>query len=151
MKILHKLSGVLVCAALMVPVGHSHASEKQELDSHIRIKAQPQQSSLAVIQSLTYRYKATTFGYNVYLGGGQYYYNPKDITINPSRSVKNMSIALIKSDGTSRKMNLGSFSGGIHVPLGSLRSGDGKYKVKLINETNGASSISLNAGTLWYN
>ncbi|USK77906.1 hypothetical protein [Peribacillus frigoritolerans] len=106
MKISKKLTGILVCATLLVPVGHSHASEKQEVNSDIHIKAQPQQSSLAVIQSLTYRYGATTFGYNVYINGGQYYYNPKDITINPSRSVKNMSIALIKSDGTSKKNEL---------------------------------------------
>ncbi|MDF9763827.1 hypothetical protein OKW24_005723 [Peribacillus simplex] len=180
MKILQKLSGVLVCGMLLVPAGgYSHASEKQEVkpsmqvydskgkleksysDQEIKkfmeeakvsnLQVQAATNKLqAVAASSTTSYGASSFSNYVNINGGKYYYNPKDITVNPIGYVKAIIITLIKDSGGSKSIKLTSFQGGVHVPLSSLRSGDGRYKVQFKNgypET----KLNLKGGTLYYN
>ncbi|MEB9684747.1 hypothetical protein BK742_17540 [Bacillus thuringiensis serovar pingluonsis] len=64
-------------------------------DSTDKEAVEVQLESLATILS-TYSYSATTFSSSVWVRGGAYFYNPKDITINPKKMFQGMLIKFIR-------------------------------------------------------
>lgn len=94
-------------------------------------------------------YKATSFSSFIYVKNGDTFYDLKSIVINPARTVKKMLIRVYHGSTVARTVEVGGFSTGLNVPLGTSNSSTRYHKIQLVNG-DANNSTSLKAGVVFY-
>ena len=134
------------------PYVHIFNNQGHLIDSSVDGALEAQQRALANLQYNAYIYYGTSFTSHVWMAGGTFFPAPAHVTVLPSQNVEGIVIRLYEKGDSAPvgTVKAGNLTGGIQIPLSSLRLGTGSYKLQFCNANRDGSAIRLDAGTLYY-